>query len=380
MPSSPSRQAGSQSWRYLRIPHRFRRNATASLLLAVFLPACVRDQDTAAEAPNGGRCTPSSPPLLDLGSQGDTIMVVSPHPDDEVLGFSGVLFSARKRGQNAHVVIATDGQAYCEACAFWKTAHPPRTDHGDEECTLAELAEFGAVRRTESLRALALLGVPRDQVTFLGQYDATLQAAWRKPKEMLVRQACREGEAGKAAQTTGAHLELLLAEVMEAHRPRVIFTTHALDGHPDHAALNAFVHRAAGTLPGVRFYSAVIHDRHLQTCNYPNPKSPRCFDLPDGGYGGARLLRYAPRSRWVPPTDAAYGTPIEWCLDAALFEGGSPLKLRAINSYRTQIGTIDHNGNDIPKGYEGWTDRNGYFISFVHRNEIYFADPPDAPR
>src|ERR1700722_4589232 len=56
---------------------------------------------------------------------GERVLVIAPHPDDEVLGFAGVIRAAKAAGVGVRVVIVTDGQGHCDACAFWKAGQPP---------------------------------------------------------------------------------------------------------------------------------------------------------------------------------------------------------------------------------------------------------------
>src|ERR1051325_9977126 len=48
------------------------------------------------------------------------LLVLAPHPDDETLGFTGLIDAYRRAGKPVSVVVVTDGDAYCEACRFWK--------------------------------------------------------------------------------------------------------------------------------------------------------------------------------------------------------------------------------------------------------------------
>ncbi len=66
---------------------------------------------------------------------GSPMLVLAPHPDDELFGCGGVLVQAAQAGASVHVVIVTDGQA-----------------QGDP-----------AVRRVESEEAAIRLGIPKPE-------------------------------------------------------------------------------------------------------------------------------------------------------------------------------------------------------------------------
>src|ERR671928_999451 len=65
------------------------------------------------------------------------LLVLAPHPDDEALGFTGLVDAYLRAGKPVHVVVVTDGDAYCEACALWKNS-----SMAGPTCTAAELSNF----------------------------------------------------------------------------------------------------------------------------------------------------------------------------------------------------------------------------------------------
>src|SRR5688500_8619230 len=50
------------------------------------------------------------------------LLVLAPHPDDEALGFTGLIDAYLQAGKPVTVVVVTDGDAYCDACRFWKSS------------------------------------------------------------------------------------------------------------------------------------------------------------------------------------------------------------------------------------------------------------------
>jgi LmbE family N-acetylglucosaminyl deacetylase len=93
--------------------------------------------------------------VRDLGR----VLVVAPHPDDEVLGCGGVVGLLRRAGVAVRVIIASDGAASHPG----STTYPPAT--------------LAALRRGESEAGLAILGVSLDHVTFLGLPDSAIPYA-----------------------------------------------------------------------------------------------------------------------------------------------------------------------------------------------------------
>ena len=123
---------------------------------------------------------------------GERLLVLAPHPDDEVIGCGGVLARHLRDGRRVHVVVATDG---------------------------AEAGGSDADRETETRRGLALLagdGNGHIELTFLRFPDRHLSD----------------------------HLDALgdrIAEIVRETRPDLLLVPSPIEIHPDHVALaNAF--------------------------------------------------------------------------------------------------------------------------------------------
>ncbi|WP_024891690.1 PIG-L deacetylase family protein [Luteimonas huabeiensis] len=146
------------------------------------------------------RALPEAAPDALLGDA-RRLVVVAPHPDDEVLGAGGLMALAAARGLPVRVLALTDG----ERC------YP--TLPGAARASLAR------IRRVELHRALERLGVASGGVEHLRLPDGGLQAA-------------------------GAALALRIHRLLQ---PRdLVLTTWRRDGHPDHEAAAAAVADAAG--------------------------------------------------------------------------------------------------------------------------------------
>lgn len=94
-------------------------------------------------------------PLTDasslVGSQ--PLLILAPHPDDESLGCGGLIADCHARGQSVHVVVLTDGAGSHPN----SRAYPP--------------ARLAALRADETRAAVAALGLPANQVAFMGLRD-----------------------------------------------------------------------------------------------------------------------------------------------------------------------------------------------------------------
>jgi len=116
------------------------------------------------------------------------VLVIAPHPDDEVIGCGGTLCLHRQRGDRVVVAFLTSGELGLK--------HLPRE-------------RAWAVREKEAKAASRILGVPRAH--FL-----------RQPDWML-------GDHIKTAARA-------LRSVLLAEKPRLIYVPHEAEEHPDHQA------------------------------------------------------------------------------------------------------------------------------------------------
>lgn len=310
------------------------------------------------------------------------LLVLAPHPDDETLGFAGLIDAYVRAGKPVSVVVVTDGDAYCDACRFWKSSSV-----AGPMCSAAELASFTEVRRGESAAAAKILGVPSPR--FLGYPDTGLAAAWRNAGDgnasaPLRRSdfsgctscaACGYGD-GPATALTAETLTASLRELIAAApNGALIATTHWLDGHPDHAALGKFVRRLSGE-HAVAF--AVIHANTKNTANadcwYPAPAAPLCPCMNDearaladpGWIARSESQRFRPSMSAELPRDADYGEAKQLCLPEQL----EAVKLKAVREYASQLGRLARTGSH-PAALDGIIDCDGYLTSFVRRSEAF---------
>lgn len=140
------------------------------------------------------------------------LVVLAPHPDDEVLSCGALLTRHAERGGAALIVAATDGEA--------SHAGDPQVDRG----TLARR------RHHERTEGLARLGLSDTPVRRVGLPDGGLAAA-------------------------GERLDAYLLALLSCQD--VLLTTWRLDGHPDHEACGRSAARVAAAI-GCRLIEAPV--------------------------------------------------------------------------------------------------------------------------
>ncbi|KQP52711.1 GlcNAc-PI de-N-acetylase [Methylobacterium sp. Leaf399] len=148
-----------------------------------------------------------------LGDGG--LVVVAPHADDESLGCGGLIAEAVREGRDVRVVIVSDGAG----SHTHSVTHPPD--------------RLRALRETEAQDAVAILGLPREAVSFLRLPDAGVPSTGP--------------EAQAAADAIAA-----LARDCDAG---AICVTWAHDPHCDHTAAAAIATLAQRQLPEVGLYA-----------------------------------------------------------------------------------------------------------------------------
>lgn len=327
----------------------------------------------------------------------DGLLILAPHPDDEVLGFAGLASAFIEQGKPVRTIVVTDGDAYCDACALWTTG---KTDGATcDALTLSnletdEVDSLAETRRLESTAAAAALGRPAPE--FLSYPDTGLGAAWLNKESgntgKLLRRSdfshcdncaeCGSGYGGgpETALSADTLVESLDDVIGATTANTLVATTHWLDGHGDHAALGAFVSERAAAAHGGRTVAfAVIHantanDYGFADCWYPAPAAAECpcfdeerADHDTGWLASLRAHRERPDWPQQLPDDVDYGEPSQLCLDDAT-RSAKPL---AIDAFATQLGTIGRAPGILPPEREGLLDCSGYLRSFGRRTEVF---------
>lgn len=272
-----------------------------------------------------------------------TILVVAPHPDDDLITSAGVIHGAVERGDDVVVVYMTNGDIAGK--------------------------QHGLERQDEAVGGQARLGVAEQKLIFLGYPDAALREIhdnYQNPDSVYTYfngYSTTYGERGLGGTDYHSHVfgapadynapnvVADLKHVLDTYRPDQIFTTAYQDTHPDHALTYVFLNEALDALePEVPGYVPALH----KTLVHVEGETGSGWSEPDP----QSLTPEPPNMHLLPALDWAERASInvdEHLQDAAFLQN---LKAKAIASHASQ----------------GGEDPNGYLQSFVHKDEFFWVE------
>jgi LmbE family N-acetylglucosaminyl deacetylase len=227
-------------------------------------------------------------PMLDV-PQATRLLVIAPHPDDEVLGAGGLMQRVHETGGAVRVVYLTDGEGYPEGVK--------QEDHVQAP-TAKDYLGYGKQRRREARAALVRLGLADAFQTFLGFPDSGLcrltreywserRRAYRSPYTRLTRPPKSEMLV-PATKYRGEDLSQELALIIGDFKPTMIAVPRQEDQHADHCAAWFFL---ADSLTDVRRvhpeFSTDVVNYIIHWYSWPFEDEERQLDPPPRLRGGA---------------------------------------------------------------------------------------------
>jgi LmbE family N-acetylglucosaminyl deacetylase len=278
-----------------------------------------------------------------------SLLVVSPHPDDETLCCAGLIERVLHDGGQVSVVWITSGDA--ERIGLMLTARSLLPG-------AAAARQLGHTRIREARAAATVLGVPPAGQLFLGYPDRGLLALLREHRTTPYRSPLTDADAVPYSEAlfpghpyTGESLEKDFAAVLERVRPTLILAPSPLDEHPDHraAALLAIAAGAAGAVDTIRTVGAA----GLVGAARDEQRAVRYW-IVHGGEGWPSPRGLLPGIPLTPPP-AARGLTYA-AFDLAPAE--EDRKLTALRAHATQMRAMEP-----------------FLLSFVRTTELYFAAP-----
>jgi LmbE family N-acetylglucosaminyl deacetylase len=185
--------------------------------------------------------TRATPATLPVNAE-THLLIIAPHPDDEVLAAGGLIQQVRAADGVLHVVYLTDGEGYPQGV---------RAEHRRRKLTDADYRAYGHQREDEARRVIRELGYGAWSQTFLGfpngglhrlmtDYWSDRQRAFRSKYTRLNRPPSSDVFISDTLYR-GEDLSQELAEIIGAFKPSVILVPRQEDQHVDHCAAWFFV-------------------------------------------------------------------------------------------------------------------------------------------
>jgi len=267
----------------------------------------------------------------------DTVLIVSPHPDDESLCCAGVMRRALAANARVAVVWITGGDAFeLDARLVEKRLRPGAVG----------LRKLGEIRAGEASRAADALGIPAANRFMLGYPDRGV-ARLMLDHYFTVYRSRYTGESNvflsnavsPQAPYEGRALTRDLQGVVERLTPTYVFVASPLDAHPDHRASGELAVRLMAERAQLdRVYYWIIH----------------------GGFDWPRPRGLHRQEEMTPPVHAR---TLPW-MRFELTSAEQDAKLAALQAHHSQ-----------------WEIMKPFLEAFVRRNEMFtrVALEPDAP-
>jgi len=311
-----------------------------ALAFTAVIASAPATENAIAQAAVRGR-SPVQPALTTLTvDAGTRLLVVAPHPDDEVLGAGGLIEHVRESNGAVRVVYLTDGEGYPAGV---------RAEEHHGTPTVSDYRGYGRRRQREARAALHVLGVSADSLSFLGfpnnglsrlmtRYWSERRRAYRSPFTRFDRPPKSE-IIEPDTEFRGEDLTQELAKIIADFKPTTILVTRRLDQHVDHCAAWFFV------VDALYDVERVVPTFHPDLLTYIIHYYSWPFDDDE--------------PRLPPPPDLPSG--VSGWLTVPLTPHELSLKRKALHEYKSQVIVMK------------W-----FLDGFARTNEI-FARPP-APR
>jgi LmbE family N-acetylglucosaminyl deacetylase len=287
-------------------------------------------------APSAQTAVPESSGGLPPIDATTSLLVVSPHPDDETLCCAGAIQRVLAAGGRVSVVWITSGDgSVLSMLMVEKSLFGPRQ----------KVRDLAVKRMQEARAAAALLGVQGTQQLFLGYPDGGLMNLLTQNRSTAYHAKFTGETRVPYAEAlfpghpyTGESLERDFAAVLDRIQPTLVLAPSLEDTHPDHRASGLLAIRALtrrGELAKAR--SWIVH----------------------GGEGWPSPRGYVPGIPLNTPPAARGFAPLQFILSDAEEAG----KLRAVEAYRTQLRVM-----------------SPFLLAFARTSELYSAValPPDT--
>jgi LmbE family N-acetylglucosaminyl deacetylase len=279
-------------------------------------------------------------------SSAQKLLVIAPHPDDDVITSAGIIHAAVARGDDVKVVYMTNGDLYGGKAT-------------------------GYLRQREAVDGVAQLGLAEPNLIFFGYPDGALDILYENyqtPKSVyksvngisetygdrgLGNTDYHKYVFGKHAKYNAPNVVTDLQNILSTYQPGQIFVTAEEDIHLDHAYSYRFLQDALGKL-------AVTAPAYLPS-TYKTLVHVEGERAPQSGWAEAdpqALTPQPPNMNLLPALQWLNRVSVNVAEQLQAPDFFDNLKVKALYSHQSQ----------------GGTEPAGYLQSFVHKDEFFWVE------
>lgn len=273
----------------------------------------------------------------------ERILILAPHPDDEALANAGIIQRGLKAGAHIKVAVLTSGDYNSTSLPFIEKTNNPID-------TPEKFLKLGQVRQNETISAMKILKLNRENIIFLGYPDyGTMDIflhCWNKElpyqsESTKVTRVSYPECLSYGAEYKGENILKDLESIISDFKPEKIFVSSPFDSHKDHRALYLFT----------KVVLWVLEDKISQ---------PQIFTYI------VHVDNWPPEFLGLSSTDDKILPPQQLISNEVVFselnmnEAEEKNKYNSIQEYKSQL----------------IQNASPFYLSFVHKNELFcdFAD------
>ncbi len=154
---------------------------------------------------------------------GSKVLIVAPHPDDEIIGCAGLMQSLLKAGKEVHIVILTGGEGSHKGC-----------------CSKSN-SELIEARRDLAAKANKQIGITKENLYFLHYQDGNIHYEYQETEK--------------------------LADLIKGVQPNSIFVPHKGEGWNDHLQVRNMIQKLIKNNSDIRLYEYCVWFWYYNTWN-----------------------------------------------------------------------------------------------------------------
>ena len=279
--------------------------------------------------------------LVTMAAQA-AVLVIAPHPDDDVISSAGVIHRAIGF-EEVTVVYMTNGDIHGTAQGYMR----------QDEAVSAQVQHIGLVEDN-----LIFLGYPDGRLRNIFNNYTTPSSRYVTPfgqgvtygDRGLGRLDYHSYRFGAPANYNRPNIVTDLATILQAYRPEHIYTTSEFDQHTDHATTYRLLRLALDQVHSQDpSFAPVIHKTIIWSTDptiWPARADPTAYHGETPGLGSTSL-------RWADRASLDVPVPMQ---DPDL---GINLKYQATLAHASQASAAD-----------------GFILKFTHKDEVFWSENP----